>query len=779
MKFGQYELLERIAIGGMAEVYKGRVVGAEGFEKLVAIKRIQPDLIADERFVTMLLTEARIHSALSHRNIVQIHDLGISEEGEYFIVLEYVEGYDLRAIMESITADGEIIPEALSLHIAAEVAQGLHFAHDLRGPDRQPLGLIHRDVSPSNVLISFAGEVKLSDFGLAKRRHDRSVVGSLKGNLIYMSPEQARQAPLDRRTDVFSLGALLFELLTGKRMREITDEIRGWGEVAAGVVRSARSVRPDLPPSFEALLNQALAAEPSRRFPDAGTFGAAIRQLLAQMNTPVGPADLQALLSVVRPPKKPRGELDRSKVIRLGPEGSKARSGVPVGAAPAQQTNTGVGPSPVERLRAKQGVASPGGASGASSSPSFARRAAPPAPAAASKPPDDMDSFPPTPPPIGAALAAPARRGPGPSLSSEKQNSIQGANPGASPRRSPVDSPHNTWAGGFSLAPSTAPAPAPARARSPVAPSTLPGFPPAASAPAAPPPASIDARHAPTPPATTAPGSLGLRSRNSLAARHPPRALSPGPDIATVETPAPTPGPTPPPPAGSPIDWSTRPTPPPTAPASGSGPVPGSWAPSGAAPGSSPATASPSEPAVTSSRESAPSAPTWQPVQSLQPFEDFPPPRVSRPVLLPILPIGLWRWVAVGAAGLLVLIAFIVHVGVVPLEVLVAWKKPAQLYLASEPEGGIAKLDGIRLIDPTPSKIPVTRDRVDHVIEIEYPGYRPAREIVRFDRSVALSFMLTLEKEGDEPILPVSSRPSSVERQRAPAGPAVPSSGAP
>src|SRR5882672_5607636 len=298
MKFGQYELLERIAIGGMAEVYKGRVVGAEGFEKYVAIKRILPDLAEDERFVTMLLTEARIHSALSHRNIVQIHDLGISEEGEYFIVLEYVEGYDLRAVMESITGDGEIIPEALSLHIAAEVAQGLHFAHELRGPDRQPLGLIHRDVSPSNVLISFAGEVKLSDFGLAKRRHDRSVVGALKGNLIYMSPEQARQAPLDRRSDVFSLGALLFELLTGKRMREITDEIKGWGEVAAGVVRSARSVRPDLPASFEALLNQALAAEPTQRFPDAGTFGAAIRQQLAQMNTPVGPADLQALLSV-------------------------------------------------------------------------------------------------------------------------------------------------------------------------------------------------------------------------------------------------------------------------------------------------------------------------------------------------------------------------------------------------------------------------------------------------------------------------------------------------
>jgi len=253
MKFGQYELLEPIAVGGMAEVFKGRVVAAEGFEKLVAIKRILPDLAEDDRFVKMLLTEARIHSALSHRNIVQIHDLGISEDGQYFIVLEYVEGYDLRIITDQLAASGEIIPEALSLHIASEVAQGLHFAHELRGPDGQPLGLIHRDVTPSNVLISLAGEVKLSDFGLAKRQHDRSVVGSLKGNLGYMSPEQANQAQLDRRTDIFSLGAILFEMLTGKRLREITNEVAGWNQVASGVLPSARQVRPDLPAAVEHL----------------------------------------------------------------------------------------------------------------------------------------------------------------------------------------------------------------------------------------------------------------------------------------------------------------------------------------------------------------------------------------------------------------------------------------------------------------------------------------------------------------------------------------------
>jgi tRNA A-37 threonylcarbamoyl transferase component Bud32 len=335
MKFGQYELRELIAVGGMAEVYKGRVVGAEGFEKWVAIKRILPDLAEDERFVKMLLTEARIHSALSHRNIVQIHDLGISESGEYFIVLEYVEGYDLRMITDQIAAQGEIIPEALSLHIASELAQGLHFAHELRGPDDQPLGLVHRDVSPSNVLISNAGEIKLSDFGLAKRRHDRSVVGSLKGNLAYMSPEQARQSTLDRRTDVFSLGAVLFELLTGKRLREITDEIVGWNEVASGHVPSVRAVRPDLPEAFERLLARALAPEPEQRFADAASFGTAIRAVLVHMNTPVGASDLQLLLSTLGPARRPRSLVpEQSKVIRLGPEAQALGEAIAAPATP-------------------------------------------------------------------------------------------------------------------------------------------------------------------------------------------------------------------------------------------------------------------------------------------------------------------------------------------------------------------------------------------------------------------------------------------------------------
>src|SRR5579863_7519805 len=399
MKFGQYELRELIAVGGMAEVYKGRVVGAEGFEKHVAIKRILPDLAEDERFVKMLLTEARIHSALSHRNIVQIHDLGISEDGEYFIVLEYVEGYDLRMILDQMVEHGEILPEALSLHIASELAQGLHFAHEQRGGDGKPLGLVHRDVSPSNVLISMAGEVKLSDFGLAKRRHDRSVVGSLKGNLSYMSPEQAMQSPLDRRTDIFSLGAVLFELLTGRRLREITDEVAGWSHVASGAVPSIRTLRPDLPPAIERLLDRALAADPNQRFPDASAFGNAIRQALTEMNVPVGASDLGALLGVVNPPRRPRSlMMERSKVIRLGPEERALREAF---AAPPT-------PAPIG-LRAREEPATPrASATPRRMTPAPARGA--PAPAPRSPTPVDPEATPPpaTPlPPLRPRAATP------------------------------------------------------------------------------------------------------------------------------------------------------------------------------------------------------------------------------------------------------------------------------------------------------------------------------------------------------------------------------------
>ncbi len=370
MKLGEYEILGRIAVGGMAEVYRGRALGEEGFEKPVAIKRILPDYARDTRFVSMLLTEARIHAQLSHRNIVQIHDLGLSDEGEYFIVLEYVDGRDLAALLDVLSRasapDGARmrVSDAVALHVLIELGEGAHFAHDQRGDDGQLLGLIHRDISPSNVLLSYAGEVKLADFGLAKRRTDHSVVGSLKGQLAYMSPEQARRLPLDRRSDIFALGAILFELLTGRRLREITNEVQGWQEVASGLVPSPLPFRPDLSPPVERVLAGALASDPRDRFPEARTLVTAAREALETVpRTSVGEvAELQALLHAVLPPGLPRRDTEQSKVIRLVseflPRDKTVRSPA-LGAAPAAKGRRRRTPAPVPGLTAALGGKSP------------------------------------------------------------------------------------------------------------------------------------------------------------------------------------------------------------------------------------------------------------------------------------------------------------------------------------------------------------------------------------------------------------------------------------
>jgi hypothetical protein len=660
MKFGQYELLEPIAIGGMAEVFKGRVVAAEGFEKYVAIKRILPDLAADERFVKMLLTEARIHSALSHRNIVQIHDLGISEKGEYFIVLEYVEGYDLRVITEQLAREKEIIPEALSLYIAAEVAEGLHFAHEMRGPDGQPLGLVHRDVTPSNVLISFAGEVKLSDFGLAKRRHDNSVVGSLKGNLAYMSPEQAKQAPLDRRTDIFSLGALLFELLTGRRLREITDEIAGWSQVASGVVPSARRLRPDLPAPIERLLDMALAPDPAHRFPDAAAFGVALRDALAKMNIPVGASDLAALLGVVTPPRRARSlMLEASKVIRLGSEAQALREAIAAPVTPAPVVPPGMTPaSPRARDLAAVRYRDP------AATPQV--EVHPPA-----------ESRDPLATPLPAAPLPPARtRGYTPHQPSARPRRPSGATPAATPRP-PVARPRS-------------PAPTPAEGNRPA----------------------------------------GERQRNTLG----PTPSGGNRPVANRPRPQPTPpvgnplGPPPGDPRGplfrTPSYGVRRPT----------GPI--------VAIGPAGAVTSPAAP-----RRPTPSprqAPFGQPARQaalVQPREQRETARVQ------LRPRRRWG----GSLFLLLLLlagaAAGVHFYLIPLDVLVTWREPAGLSIASDPDGAALLLDGVPLARPAPTTVSVRRDRAEHVIDAKLPGYRPARETVRYDRSVGLAFLLRLEKD--------------------------------
>jgi len=323
---GHYELFERFAVGAMAELFLGRARGEEGFEKMVVIKRVLPRLVDDKRFMQMLQTEARIHASLSHKNIVQIHDLGVSAEGEYFIVLEYVDGRDLGMLLDTNTkparqGSGKRIDDAVGLYIMSELAEGVHFAHELRGADGNPLGLVHRDISPSNILLSYAGEVKLSDFGVAKRNNDLSVVTSLKGELGYISPEQARGAPTDRRSDIFSLGAVAFEIFTGSPLRSLSGSPDDYLKAASGIVNSPQRFRPDIPPAIEHVLSGALSPDPRDRFADARKFVDACREALSTIPRPKNgeAGELKNLLAALLPPGAKSQSKLPSKVISLMP----------------------------------------------------------------------------------------------------------------------------------------------------------------------------------------------------------------------------------------------------------------------------------------------------------------------------------------------------------------------------------------------------------------------------------------------------------------------------
>jgi len=325
-RLGHYELFERFAVGAMAELFLGRARGEEGFEKLVVIKRVMSSLAKDTRFVRMLQIEARIHASLSHKNIVQIHDLGVSADGEYFIVLEYVDGRDLGTLLDRVgklpLAGGRSrVDDAVGLYIMGELAEGVHFAHELRGPDGKPVGLVHRDISPSNILLSYAGEVKLSDFGVAKRSSDSSLVNSLKGELGYISPEQARGNPVDRRSDIFSLGAVAFEIFTGNPLRQLTGVHDDYLQAASGIVASPLRFRPDIPPAIERLLAGALAPDPRDRFSDARSFIEACREAFDSVPRPkAGEASaLKDLLCSLLPPGARSKHKLPSKVISLHP----------------------------------------------------------------------------------------------------------------------------------------------------------------------------------------------------------------------------------------------------------------------------------------------------------------------------------------------------------------------------------------------------------------------------------------------------------------------------
>src|SRR6266851_18983 len=311
-RFGQYEILERIDAGGMAEIFKARRSGVEGFEKIVAIKKILPHIADDEEFITMFADEAKLAAQLNHPNIVHIFDLGKIEAGGYFIAMEYVEGSDLRAILQAGREAGLPLPAPLAVFIASQVASALDYAHRRRGREGRELHIVHRDVSPPNILISNEGDVKLCDFGVAKaaRKASRTESGALKGKVPYMSPEQAWGRRLDRRSDIFSLGCVLFEMLTRQKLFRGDTDLSVLEKVRAAEVPAASSVNPEVPPSLDAILRKALAREPEERYANASDLLRDLETVLHSFTPPPGSADLAAYLRRVTaretPARQPR-----------------------------------------------------------------------------------------------------------------------------------------------------------------------------------------------------------------------------------------------------------------------------------------------------------------------------------------------------------------------------------------------------------------------------------------------------------------------------------------
>jgi serine/threonine protein kinase len=311
-RFGPYQLLDRVAIGGMAEVFKAKRTGVEGFEKIVALKRILPHLSDNKEFLDMFVDEAKMVAGLAHPSIVQIYDLGLIEKS-YYIAMEYVHGHDLRTIMRRAREKGLRMPLDLSLRVVSQVCAALEYAHRKKDERGRPMEIVHRDVSPQNILISFEGEVKLVDFGIAKAATKASNTdrGALRGKLLYMSPEQAWGRAIDRRSDVFSLGIVLYEMVTEtKPFIGAGTEMTILELVRQCVITPAREINPRVPEALDRVIMKALAREPGERYQDAGQMQRGLERFLRE-RPPVTARDLARFLELIFDRAEREGGEDR------------------------------------------------------------------------------------------------------------------------------------------------------------------------------------------------------------------------------------------------------------------------------------------------------------------------------------------------------------------------------------------------------------------------------------------------------------------------------------
>jgi serine/threonine protein kinase len=297
-QIGRFLLLRPIARGGMAEIYLARQRGVEGFEKLVVIKMLLPQYTRDARFMSLFLNEAKLAARLSHPNIVQIYDLGLVG-GTYYIAMEFIHGENLADILRAVRRQGKSLPQPLAVKVVSQVCEGLHYAHTKADVAGNPLKIIHCDISPHNIVVSFEGAVKIIDFGVARasalaRREEEKKY--LMGKISYLSPEQCLGQALDARTDIFSLGLVLWELLTGRRLIPRSNLQQAFHLVTQGRYPSPREFQPALPEKLEKVVMRALSREPSARFQTAYQMHQALEEVVREQGWGLSSFDLSALM---------------------------------------------------------------------------------------------------------------------------------------------------------------------------------------------------------------------------------------------------------------------------------------------------------------------------------------------------------------------------------------------------------------------------------------------------------------------------------------------------
>lgn len=294
----RYTITERLDQGGMAEVFLGVAESLQGFKKNVAIKRILPSLVRNQTFVSMFLDEAKLSLYLQHANIVQVFDIGQSENS-YFLVMEYVHGCNLRHLLDRLKDRGQRIRIAEAIYLMLEACKGLSYAHTCENPETgEPLNIVHRDVSPPNILISKNGEVKLVDFGLAKANSqiESTDPGVVKGKFSYLSPEAASGLDIDERADVFAVGILLWEMLTNRRLFLGESDYQTVEQVRQARIPSIAAINPEIEPELESIVRKALERDPDRRYQSAADLGDALAQYLFSRRMKVTARDIAALV---------------------------------------------------------------------------------------------------------------------------------------------------------------------------------------------------------------------------------------------------------------------------------------------------------------------------------------------------------------------------------------------------------------------------------------------------------------------------------------------------